>query len=96
VRRVDGDDSQMGWEALIVASITSPSEAVSRNFKLSKMQQAIVQLGPEAEQAIRMRYVEGLATRDIADRLGKTDVAIRVMLSRSIKRLQEILGEDSQ
>ncbi len=89
------DDSRMGWEQLIVASITSPSEAVSRNMKLGKMQAAIAELGEEAEQAIRLRYVDGLSTREIAERLSKTDVAVRVMLSRSIKRLQEMLTEPS-
>lgn len=90
------DDSKMGWEQLIVASITSPSEAVSRNHRLAKMQAAISELGTEAEQAIRLRYVDGLSTRQIAEQLGKTDVAIRVMLSRSVKRLQEMLGGDPQ
>jgi RNA polymerase sigma-70 factor, ECF subfamily len=89
-----GDDSKMGWEQLIVASITSPSEAVSRNMRLSKMQQAISELGGEAAEAIRLRYVEGLSTRQIASQMGKSDVAIRVMLSRSIRKLQEMLGSD--
>jgi RNA polymerase sigma-70 factor (ECF subfamily) len=60
-------------------------------MRLGKMQAAIAELGSEAEQAIRLRYVDGLSTREIAEKLGKTDVAIRVMLSRSIKRLQEML-----
>lgn len=90
----NGDDSKLGWEQLIVASITSPSEAVSRNMRLSKMQEAISELGQEAAQAIRLRYVDGLSTRQIADVMGKSDVAIRVTISRSIRKLQEKLGRD--
>jgi RNA polymerase sigma-70 factor, ECF subfamily len=90
------DDSRMGWEQLIVASITSPSEAVSRNMRLGKMQQAISGLGQEAAEAIRMRYVDGLSTRQIAEQLGKSDVAVRVMLSRSIRKLQELLGDNQE
>jgi RNA polymerase sigma-70 factor, ECF subfamily len=95
-RSAPSDDSRMGWEQLIVASITSPSEAVSRNMRLSKMQVAIADLGPEAELAIKLRYVDGLSTRQIAEKIGKSDVAVRVMLSRSIKRLQETLGANQQ
>jgi DNA-directed RNA polymerase specialized sigma24 family protein len=44
-----------------------------------------------------MRYVEGLAAKEIAGRLKKTDVAIRVMLTRLVQHLQELLGgEEAQ
>ena len=85
------NDASSGWEAMIVASMTSPSQVLSRNQRLSRLQVAIQELGTEAEQAIRLRYVEGLSSREIAERMGKSDVAIRVMLSRSIQRLQGLL-----
>jgi RNA polymerase sigma-70 factor (ECF subfamily) len=90
-----GDASGLGWEQLIAASITSPSEAVSKNLKLSRLQAAIAELGSDAAEAIKLRYVQGLSTRDIAAELNKSDVSIRVMLSRSIRKLQEILRVDT-
>jgi DNA-directed RNA polymerase specialized sigma24 family protein len=42
---------------------------------------------------MRMRYVDGLATKEIAERLGKSDVAVRVMLSRTVQKLQQLLGD---
>ena len=33
-----------------------------------------------------MRYVENLPSKQVAERLGKTDAAVRVMLTRSLKR----------
>jgi DNA-directed RNA polymerase specialized sigma24 family protein len=39
--------------------------------------------------------VDGLATRDIAERLGKSDVAVRVLLSRTVQKLQELFGPAS-
>lgn len=86
-----GQDSQPGWEALIVASLTSPSEAFSRNVRLSRLQQAICNLGTDAQQAIRMRYVDGLTSQEIADQMDKSDAAIRVLLSRSLRKLQDLL-----
>jgi RNA polymerase sigma-70 factor (ECF subfamily) len=46
-------------------------------------------------EAIHLRYVENMPSKDIAERLGKSDAAIRVMLSRAVKKLQDILGDDS-
>jgi RNA polymerase sigma-70 factor (ECF subfamily) len=82
-------------EQLLIASMTSPSMAVSRDMRLAKVQQALENLTAEQRQAIRLRYVENLPTRDIAARLNKTDVAIRVFLSRTIKQLETMLGESS-
>jgi RNA polymerase sigma-70 factor (ECF subfamily) len=42
-----------------------------------------------------MRYVENLPSKQIADKLGKTDAAVRVMLTRSLKKLQDLLGDDA-
>jgi RNA polymerase sigma-70 factor (ECF subfamily) len=82
-------------EQLLIASMTSPSMAVSRDMRLAKVQKALENLTAEQQQAIRLRYVENLPTRDIAARLNKTDVAIRVFLSRTIKQLETMLGESS-
>lgn len=77
---------------LLVATMTTPSEAFSRNIKMNRMHQAIAQLPEETQTALRMRYVEGLPTKEIAEKLGKTDGAIRVLLSRSVVKLQEMLA----
>ena len=57
--------------------------------------EAMASLPEESRHALRMRYVESLPTKQIAERLGKTDGAVRVLLTRSLKRLQELL-EKSQ
>ena len=78
---------------LLVASLTTPSEAFSRDQRELQLLQALETLPQEAQQAIRWRYVENLPSRDIAERLGKSDGAVRVLLSRSIKRLGTILAD---
>ncbi|MCC9644184.1 sigma-70 family RNA polymerase sigma factor [Rhodopirellula sp. JC740] len=86
-----GDASVMGMEQLLAASMTSPSAVVSQDIRLNAMSQAISQLNDEQQTAIRLRYVEGLPTKDIAERLGKTDVSVRVLLSRSMRQLEKQL-----
>lgn len=77
---------------MLVASMTTPSQAFSRNVKEARLQEAIQQLPSDQREALRLRYVENLPSKEIAERIGKSDAAVRVMLTRSLKKLQEILG----
>ncbi|WP_391540462.1 RNA polymerase sigma factor [Rubripirellula lacrimiformis] len=86
-------DEGMGLEHLLAASMTSPSAAFSQDVRLNRMQQAIAELGEEQRTVIRLRYVDGLPTKQIAQQLGKTDVAIRVLLSRSMRQLEKQLED---
>jgi RNA polymerase sigma-70 factor, ECF subfamily len=86
-----GDASQE-FLALLAGSITTPSQAVVRNERQRRLQEAVGALPVEHREALRLRYVEGLATKEVARRLGKTDVATRVLLTRLVQRLQTLLG----
>jgi len=87
-----GDASQAGLINLLVASMTSPSAAFSRNAKEAKLLEALGQLPDIQREALRLRYVESWPSKKIAEQLGKSDAAVRVMLTRSLKKLQDILG----
>lgn len=82
-----------GLEQLLSASMTSPSAAFSRDVRMMRMQEAIGGLNEELQEAIRMRYADGLATKEIAKKLGKTDVAVRVLLSRGMRQLEKALDD---
>lgn len=85
--------SPIGLEQMLAASMTSPSAAFSRDVRTMRMQEAIESLGEEQKQAIRMRYADGMPTKQIAEKLGKTDVSIRVLLSRSMRQLEKVLED---
>jgi RNA polymerase sigma-70 factor (ECF subfamily) len=92
-----GNDSHSpGFEQMLIASMTSPSMAVSRNWRMLRMQQAISELDAEQQQMLQMRYVDGLPTAKIAEALNKSDGAVRVTLSRILAKLQQTLGEPPQ
>ncbi|REJ79793.1 MAG: hypothetical protein DWQ29_14645, partial [Planctomycetota bacterium] len=69
--------------------------AVSLQQKEFHMLEALSALPEESREALRMRYLEHLPSKEIAQRLGKTDGAVRVMLTRSLQKLQEILAQNS-
>ncbi len=78
---------------LLAASITSPSQAFSQHVRLGRMQEALSQLPEDARQAIHWRFMESLSSQEIATRLNKSDGAVRVLLSRTLKKLEDLLND---
>lgn len=85
-------ESQAGMIDILAASMTTASQVFSRNVRHGRLAEALEELPEDQREALRLRYVEGLPSKEIAERLGKTDGAIRVMLTRSLARLQTMLG----
>ena len=90
-----GDSNSPGLLNLLVASMTTPSAAFSRNVREARLLDALGELPPDQREALRLRYLENLPSKQIAEKLGRTDAAVRVMLTRSLKKLQTILGTES-
>lgn len=80
-------------EDLLAASMTSASEALSRNLKEVRLLAAIEQLPAKHRTVLQLRFSQGLTTGEIAEQVGSTDAAIRVQLSRLLAKLQQLLGE---
>jgi RNA polymerase sigma-70 factor (ECF subfamily) len=92
-----GADTQKGgFFDLLVASMTTPSGAFSRNQRELRLIDALKNLPEESQNALRLRYVDGLPSKEIAHQLGKTDGATRVLLTRSLAKLQDLLRRDSE
>ncbi len=90
-----GRDSQSpGLIDMLAASFTTPSAVFSRNVRQARLLDALQQLPEDQREALRLRYMENLASKEIAERIGKSDAAVRVMLSRAIKRLEAMLSEE--
>ena len=88
------DSDRPGLINMLVQTMTTPSQAFSRNAREFKLLEAVQSLPEDQQEALKLRYVEGLPSKEIATRLEKSDGAIRVMLTRSLKRLQEVLGPE--
>lgn len=83
-----------GLADLLAASMTTPSAAFSRDQRQLRMMAALELLPDEQREALRLRYLVGLPSKEIAQKLGKSNGATRVMISRALSRLQEMLSEE--
>jgi RNA polymerase sigma-70 factor (ECF subfamily) len=90
------DASRLAIIDMLVASMTSASQAFSRNQREHLLIEALATLPEDQREALRLRYIEGMPSKEIATRLGKTDGAVRVMLTRSLNRLQSVLGPEAE
>lgn len=84
-------DGGGGLVNMLVKSMTTPSAAFSRNAREARMYEAISTLSKDQQEAIRLKYIENKPSKEIAEAIGKSDAAVRVMLTRTMKQLHEIL-----
>ena len=82
-----------GIADLLAASMTTPSAAFSRDQRQLRMLAALDTLPETEREALRLRYLVGLPSKEIAQKFGKTDGATRVMISRALSKLQALLSE---
>lgn len=87
-------DTSHDIAGILAGSITSPSKAFSRDQREMRLQTAIDKLPEEARLVLRMRYVDNMPTKEIAEQIGKSDGAVRVMLTRTVKKLEKLLAEE--
>lgn len=90
---VGGGDVDKNFADLLVASMTTPSAALSRDIKLSRVYEAMQSLSEDMRTAVRLRFLENLPSQKIAEKIGKSDAATRVLISRGIRKLQMAVGE---
>ena len=88
-----GSQAAGGLADLLVASMTSPSQAFSRDQKQLQMLAALETLPELQREVLRLRYLVGLPSKEVAEKLGKSDGAVRVMLSRALAQLQALMVE---
>lgn len=90
------EQSQIGIANLLVASITSPSRAFSRQQKEFKLLHAMEKMSDDQRTVLNMRYGEGKPTKEIAESIGKSDGATRVLLTRALKKLKNLVEDEEE
>ena len=73
---------------------TTPSVIMSRKEELEKLEKAIDQLKPEYKEVIILTKIERLSYKEISERLGKSNDAVRKLISRAILALANVFESD--
>jgi RNA polymerase sigma-70 factor (ECF subfamily) len=71
----------------------SPSAAVIRHEQAARVAEALGRLPEEMQQVLLARHVDGLGHAAIAQRMGRTEGAVRMLYLRALRRLRELYRE---
>jgi RNA polymerase sigma-70 factor (ECF subfamily) len=82
------DESSRRIDSALAASGTSPSAAAIEHEYSAQVADRLAQLPKHYREVIILRNLEGLPFDTIAQRMGKTSVAVRQLWTRAIRRLK--------
>jgi RNA polymerase sigma-70 factor (ECF subfamily) len=75
-------------------SFRNPEKMTERQADEERVRQAILQLGHEQRQVIILRFVEDLEYREVAEIVGKSVAAVRVIQHRALCTLRKLMKAD--
>lgn len=73
-----------------------PEELAHQQLQLEKIRQAILRLRDEQRQVILLRFVEDLDYPEVAQIVGKSVAAVRVIQHRALNALRKQIQQDEQ
>jgi RNA polymerase sigma-70 factor (ECF subfamily) len=76
-------------------SLRNPEKVTERQADEERVRQAILQLGHEQRQVIILRFVEDLEYREVAEIVGKSVAAVRVIQHRALCTLRKLMKAES-
>lgn len=69
-----------------------PENEFEKKLNFKKIKKAIFLLNPNEQDVIIMRFIEELSPKEISKALDKSEVSIRIIQHRAVKKLKNILN----
>jgi RNA polymerase sigma-70 factor (ECF subfamily) len=92
VRRHPAAPLELAFE---IAADDDVQSAVAERDQLARAWEQIERLPTERRQALLLRFVEEMSTREIGEVLGKSEGATRVLIHRALRSVAQQLGRGS-
>jgi len=78
-----------------VEAESNPQEIAETSIEMARVSEAMTELTPAQKQVIELRFFGGLTSEEAGKVMNKSSGAVREMQSAAIKRLRELLVEES-
>lgn len=78
--------------ALLIDDESVPEQMLLRQEEYTRLHQAVQRLSPLQQEALHLRFAQNLRCREMGTLLGKSEKAIRSMLSRTLNHLRSMYG----
>tara|TARA_B100000945_G_scaffold313045_1_gene308442 strand:+ start:518 stop:1129 length:612 start_codon:yes stop_codon:yes gene_type:complete len=79
-----------------VSRESSPSQRAMRGEQAVRLARLLGKLPVDQREALRLRYLEGKTLRQIAERNGRSEMAVAGLLKRGLRSLRELAGSESK
>ncbi len=89
------DQSSARLEAWLAADQSSPSERVGLQEQLLLLARALARLPEDQRSAVELHHLRQAPVAEIARELGRSEAAVAGLLRRGLKKLRELLHEES-
>ena len=73
----------------------SPEDETSLRIRQAQTRRALMQLTPDQQQVIALKYLQGLENEEVAQTLRKPVGAVKSLQHRALARLEKILGKEN-
>lgn len=67
-------------------------KALDQELVIAKLQVALAKLPDDMQTLLKLRFVEGLSSRDVATKLNLSEANVRVIQSRALRKLRGYMG----
>lgn len=81
---------------LLAVDERTPSQSMARREVVQHVQVALEGLDGDYREALRLRYVAGLGVAEVAQRMNRSEGAVKMLCNRALKQLGEQLGDLSR
>lgn len=80
----------------MAATDSTIDEHIMRSERIEMLQRVMVDLRPDYQEVIRLRVILALPTATVAEWMGRSEGAVRVLLHRALNSMRERLVEDDE
>jgi RNA polymerase sigma-70 factor (ECF subfamily) len=77
-------------------SFSTPSGAAIAREEVERIEAAFEDLSEEHREVITLAHVVGLSRAEIAERMGRSEGAVRVLLHRALAKVSEVLCSEKR
>jgi RNA polymerase sigma-70 factor (ECF subfamily) len=88
-------ESSARLEALLAADESSPSQRAARQDELLRLSDALARLPDDQRRAVELHHLQGCSVAEVAGQLGRSESAVGGLLRRGLRRLRELLGDET-
>lgn len=89
------EQSTSRFAVLSDPNIETPSVVVERRENEAALAEALGRMPADYREVIRLRHLEGLSFSSVAERMGRSSGAVRMLWLRALKQLKDYLVDES-